>query len=586
MSALSKHEKNTFTGKEIGKNVSIIISIDGDDSPEISSLKNQKNSYLHLIFTIKHGKVEFLRMETSDKFGDKLSDICELIKNEPWVAQAIILYEVADLLDKGIEYLKIPESVWGCTGKYTLYKQVVFSLLELQNPNLIADNMLGQGLSAKSYFAFVCGLWNGTVEIVQSVPQMDKLVTCVLHPDCEGEISSKWASFKRMQIYDDQGALLCDSSAYWCKVKELVGVALSDLVADDCKVAHTIGSVVGPVVATCVGDGAAAEAVIARLGKVGSGLKYTIKGLQLCDKITNIPGLLAKGLKVSAALVKKAGKLLPEIRIGGKTVLHYVGDKLHIRRFDAVTKQTIDEPVDESNLSKKIEEALERGKDATNVGKYSLASISKEKGFIDLLPGLLGKDFTIDDFRYMMLKRVNALTESEKATLARIRNAIPKPDANTLMQKVIPKDVINMYLREVNPYTTVGGFVTRASDAKHLKTYDDIYWGLRLDYVNDGGRLMNYIEDGSCGVIRFKTKSTSELSIPREELLDNNNYPYTGHGFTSGKQGRIGVPEFKFRNQFYAELNDGAELYEVFSDGREVLKAIFSNKENKFIPVK
>ena len=69
-------------------------------------------------------------------------------------------------------------------------------------------------------------------------------------------------------------------------------------------------------------------------------------------------------------------------------------------------------------------------------------------------------------------------------------------------------------------------------------------------------------------------------------MLDNNNYPYTGHGFTSGKQGRIGVPEFKFRNQFYAELNDGAELYEVFSDGREVLKAIFSNKENKFIPVK
>jgi len=46
------------------------------------------------------------------------------------------------------------------------------------------------------------------------------------------------------------------------------------------------------------------------------------------------------------------------------------------------------------------------------------------------------------------------------------------------------------------------------------------------------------------------------------------------------------VPEFKFRNQFYAELNDGAELYEVFSDGREVQKAIFSNKENKFIPVK
>ena len=373
LSALSQHEKNTFTGKEIGKDVSIIISIDGDDSPEISSLKNQKNSYLHLIFTIKHGKVEFLRMETSDKFRDKLSDICKLIKNKPWAAQAIILYEVADLLDQGIEYLKIPESVWGCTGKDTLYKQIVASLLELQNPILMADKVLGQRLSAESKFAFVCGLWNGTVEIVQSVPQIVKLLTCVLHPGCTEGISSKWASFKRMQIYDDQGALLCDSSAYLCKGKELVVAALSDLVADDCKVAHTVGSVVGPVAVMCVGDAPAAEAVIARLGKVGSGLKYAIKGLQLCDRITNVPGLLAKGLKVSAALVKKAGKLLPEIRIGGKTVLHYVGDKLRIRRFDAVTKQTIDEPIEESVLSDKLSELS--GKAENSVDKPSDAVV-------------------------------------------------------------------------------------------------------------------------------------------------------------------------------------------------------------------
>jgi len=44
--------------------------------------------------------------------------------------------------------------------------------------------------------------------------------------------------------------------------------------------------------------------------------------------------------------------------------------------------------------------------------------------------------------------------------------------------------------------------------------------------------------------------------------------------------------KFKFRNQFYAELYDGAELYEVFSDGREILKAIFSENENKFISIK
>ena len=97
---------------------------------------------------------------------------------------------------------------------------------------------------------------------------------------------------------------------------------------------------------------------IARLGKVGSGLMYAIKGLQLCDRITDITRPLAKGLKISAVLVKKVGKLLPEIRIEGNTVLHYVGDKLHIRRFDAVTKQAIDEPIEESELNVELSKLI------------------------------------------------------------------------------------------------------------------------------------------------------------------------------------------------------------------------------------
>ena len=368
LSALSKHEKNALTGKKFTRNVSIFISIEGDESPSLP-----KENYLHFVFSETKEGLRLSQVSSSKDDKGRLQHVLNLIESKPWAAQAIILYEVADLLDQGIEYLKIPESVWGCTGKDTLYKQVVASLLQLNNPNLIADNMLGQRLSAESKFAFVCGLWNGTVEIVQSVPQIVKLLTCVLHADCEGEISSKWASFKRMQIYDDQGALLCDSSAYLCKGKELVVAALSDLVADDCKVAHTIGSVVGPVAVMCVGNAAPAAAVITRLGKVGSGLKYAIKGLQLCDKITNIPGLLAKGLKASAVLVKKAGKLLPEIRIGGKTVLHYVGNKLHIRRFDINTGKYIDEPIEESEkglrnklkkLSGKAENSVDKPSDA------------------------------------------------------------------------------------------------------------------------------------------------------------------------------------------------------------------------------
>ena len=353
-----KRKENIFTGKEIGKDVSIIISIDGDDSQEIGSLKNQKNSYLHLIFTIKNGKVEFLRMETSDKFGDKLSHICELIKNEPWSAQAIILYEVADLLDKGIEYLKIPESVWGCNSESNLYKKVTSYLLDTQFPVLIGNNFIGNKLNEESTFAFVCGLWNGTVDIVQSVPQLVKLLTSVFHADCRESASSQWESFKNAVIEDESGHILCHQDDYFCKAKQMISIALSDLVADDCKIAHTVGSVVGPMAVMCIGDVAAGSAVIARLGKVGSGLKYAIKGLQLCDKITDVTRPLAKGLKVSAVLVKKVGKLLPEIRIEGKTVLHYVGDKLHVRQFDINAGKYVDEPIEESDLNVELSKVI------------------------------------------------------------------------------------------------------------------------------------------------------------------------------------------------------------------------------------
>jgi hypothetical protein len=35
----------------------------------------------------------------------------------------------------------------------------------------------------------------------------------------------------------------------------------------------------------------------------------------------------------------------------------------------------------------------------------------------------------------------------------------------------------------------------------------------------------------------------------------------------------------------FAQLDEGSELWEVFSNGTEVLKAKFSLSQNKFIPV-
>ena len=203
---------------------------------------------------------------------------------------------------------------------------------------------------------------------------------------------------------------------------------------------------------------------------------------------------------------------------------------------------------------------------AVQLGKYSLASISKERGFIDLLPNLLIKEgLTMDDFQYMLQKSVKALTESEKAKLARIRNAMPKPDATTLVQKVIPADEIEQYVN--GTYSKARGSVSVASDAKHLKSFEDYYYGLRLDYE----KTKFHLSKNSCGVIRFKSEDAPQkLVIPTSEDMD---YPFTAHGFTSGNNRRLGVPEWKLVKE--AEFKVGAEIWEVFIDGTEKLRAVF-----------
>ena len=331
-----------------------------------------------------------------------------------------------------------------------------------------------------------------------------------------------------------------------------------------------------PNAVMCVGDVAAGEAVLTRLGKVGSGLKYAIKGLQLCDKVTDITRPLAQGLKVSTALIRKGGKLLPEIRIDGNTILHYIDDKLHIRKWDVGSNNVVDEPLADSELSQKVKEVLERGKDAASVGRYSLANISKERGFIDLLPDLLKKEgLTMDDFHYMMLKNVNALTEAEKAQLARIRNAMPKPDANTVMQKVIPASDLDNFIS--GKYSSIRGYITKATDTKHLHGFEDLYYGLRLDY--DGTKF--FLEDGHCYAIRFTSDQVpSKVIIPRGKDFDDP-YPFTSTGLTAGNHGRLGVPELKATADI--KFENGTEIWKITNSGEQTLYAIFKDGSFKII---
>jgi hypothetical protein len=210
-------------------------------------------------------------------------------------------------------------------------------------------------------------------------------------------------------------------------------------------------------------------------------------------------------------------------------------------------------------------------------GKNTIAGIN---GFSDNISSLAKQNgIDLSTFRNLQKEAFVNLTTQEKIIINNIRNNILSPDLNTILQKAIPKSEINDYLSGYRK--KVGGYITTAKDAKHLTTFDEIYKGMRLDYSGTKFSL----NDGSCGVIRYKTSDISSIVVPRSPANGGNisdPMPFTGHGFTSAENGLLGVPEWK---SDYLTPNEGAELWEVFSDGTEILRATFSTAQNKFIPV-
>ncbi|TDQ29740.1 fibronectin type III domain-containing protein [Tenacibaculum caenipelagi] len=207
--------------------------------------------------------------------------------------------------------------------------------------------------------------------------------------------------------------------------------------------------------------------------------------------------------------------------------------------------------------------------------KFNRSYVNSLTGFSDNIASLASKhNLSVDDFKLLQQKRydLSEMSAVEMSKIDAIRNEIPLPDGNTILQKVLPKKDIQKYLD--GDYSAVGGFVTTAKDAKHLSNFEDVFYGMRLDY---NGTLFN-LSDGSFGVIRYKTL-TPNASVPKLPTT-NGQAPYTGNGFTGGNNGRLGVPEWKTP---YNTPNEGAELWEVNSDGTEILRAVFNSKENRFI---
>ena len=217
--------------------------------------------------------------------------------------------------------------------------------------------------------------------------------------------------------------------------------------------------------------------------------------------------------------------------------------------------------------------------------QYTHTLIAEQPGFVDIIESVckeLGVDYTI--FVSCYRRPVTELSTGETAILNRVRAALPAPDAETVMQKVISLSDMEKYLS--GEYTAPKGFVSRACDVKQYRTYDDCYYGLRLDYEYPEGVYPHQLETGSCGVIRFTAENAASVIIPTS-VKNGGTYtdpaPFGGAGFTTGTNGRVGSPEWVFTD--WAQLDSGAELYELDRNGNEVLRGVYDARIGRFVEV-
>lgn len=252
---------------------------------------------------------------------------------------------------------------------------------------------------------------------------------------------------------------------------------------------------------------------------------------------------------------------------------------------------TIDERIFNYNLQEIATERLNNAEIVKNLEKapssqgiYRREALQEMRNFNQSIAKIVEREGkTMEWFEKAKLTPADALSDADALIMKRIRQSIPIPTEETLMQKVIPAYYVDGIMNGNASYSKVGGFVTEAADTKTLGTFDEVYEGLRLDYTPSE---FTKNPDGY-GVIRFKTQDTDLIRKPfgtRMGGANNNPWPSTQNGFTASRDRKV-FPEYNVVDGLKADPIEGAELYRVSSDGTETLVGVYDEDKLRFVPV-
>ncbi|MDH5767303.1 MAG: hypothetical protein OEZ38_14910, partial [Gammaproteobacteria bacterium] len=221
------------------------------------------------------------------------------------------LYEAFDWLGNTVRKARIPEYAYNCNSENyderfaTVYKYASYYLnplgtlikdqLLVKITNEVENATLQQCLldiqQGEVEFAFVCGLWNGLVEIVGSIPDLLKLGAASFsdqgHKDIGNFIDGLANFVKEDSVTGDS---IC--SGTWCAIKTGLGDAFDPTKC--CQFSELMGEIAGPIILSFIDPVALAALPETAAGK---GITYVIQILKWMDNVADVTLHATKALR-------------------------------------------------------------------------------------------------------------------------------------------------------------------------------------------------------------------------------------------------------------------------------------------------
>ena len=176
--------------------------------------------------------------------------------------------------------------------------------------------------------------------------------------------------------------------------------------------------------------------------------------------------------------------------------------------------------------------------------------------------------YSLKDFSDLLAPE-KVLTSEQEASVRKVRETIGLPGKNTIMNKTIPTEYVEGFIK--GKRNSFRGYITVDKHSAALTTLSDIYEGNRLDYPNTPFDLKT---TKTFAKITFTLDKTEELYIPFGDV-ENGSYPFTGRGFTGSKN--ILLPEYKLMTEHVFKNGDKISIFES-ETGKPIKQYIFNNK--------